>query len=370
MTSFPLRARAFPQKHVIHKRSMSESALEGFAAPRTPEWSIAVQGDRTPGLKEKVVVSRERSASASASDASRTTSKRPRPRHGVFDFSAALTSAVAHIPDQLKTGVAEDVMSRPSHLNTAPNPPKPQQSRSNSFNVRIAPLPPPPVADMRERATSSPAPISPTKLRKRAGSAVSTTSDYTIQSSPPPERKLSAASNSSVPFVIAMSSPHNPALMTPSAAALPTSCSITRNAPLKLVPPTSRTGVGGTMASSPVSRSDVRGLEPPPRPMSTKPTQSTLGSIVRKTSLRSRNQVSSPPHTPSHSRSVSGSTIRTVIRLPKTRGKETDQEMHRVRKDSISVPRPLGSPFGLERAMSVGSNGHGHEEHIIVGEAV
>jgi hypothetical protein len=44
--------------------------------------------------------------------------------------------------------------------------------------------------------------------------------------------------------------------------------------------------------------------------------------------------------------------------------------MRRVRKDSISVPRPLGSPFGLERSISVGSNGRSHGEHSIVGEPV
>jgi hypothetical protein len=47
--------------------------------------------------------------------------------------------------------------------------------------------------------------------------------------------------------------------------------------------------------------------------------------------------------------------IRTAIRLPKTREKE--KEVHRMKKESISMPRPLGSPFEMERSMSRAADG-------------
>jgi hypothetical protein len=52
------------------------------------------------------------------------------------------------------------------------------------------------------------------------------------------------------------------------------------------------------------------------------------------------------PRTPSHARNTSGSSIRTAIRVPKTRGMERERE--KVRKDSIGMPQMLGSPFDGE----------------------
>ncbi|KAF1838000.1 hypothetical protein BDW02DRAFT_68353 [Decorospora gaudefroyi] len=359
MKSSPLRNPTDPQRCLVRKRSMSESALDLFRAPRTPEWSIAVQRDGTASNRKAVMI-RGRSASASDAGTQRDTPERPaRPRYGLFDTSAASISAIAHSANtqQLST-LVEETGCFPD-ARTPPDVSIQQRSNSNSSTVRGAP------------------PSLMLDIRERAGSAASHTSNNRTQSAHVPERKLSAASNSSTPFVIAMGSPHNPALIAPSAAVLPTICSITRNAPLKITPPTSRTGVGGTMASStpvtsPVSRTDAVALEPVSRPTSTRPSHTARTTTVRKTSLRSKSrddQVTSPPRTPSHLRTASESSIRTAIRIPRCRDKEKEQELHRMRKDSISMPKPLGSPFGIERSTSVGRN-QDHEKHnMVVGYA-
>lgn len=60
-----------------------------------------------------------------------------------------------------------------------------------------------------------------------------------------------------------------------------------------------------------------------------------------------------PPNqsrTPGHTRNASTSSIRTAIRLPKGRGREVDG--HRIQKGSISMPRPLESPFHIDRSVA------------------
>lgn len=59
--------------------------------------------------------------------------------------------------------------------------------------------------------------------------------------------------------------------------------------------------------------------------------------------------------------------------MPKAR--EKDADAHRLRKDSIGMPRPLGSPFDMERAMSVGPHERrdgerGGEVRYALGEAI
>jgi hypothetical protein len=157
---------------------------------------------------------------------------------------------------------------------------------------------------------------------------------------------------SSTPVAVSTSLLHNPALVAPAISMPPTSCSITRNAPLKVVPVTSRAGVGGTMASSkfvisPHSPIDVCGLEPPLRPTMTKPI--LVPPVVQTCKLglswKHVDQSLGPLQTSPPPRSASKGSVRTAIWLPKSREKETDAPM--VRKDSISRPRLLGSPFGV-----------------------
>jgi hypothetical protein len=134
---------------------------------------------------------------------------------------------------------------------------------------------------------------------------------------------------------------------------------------------TPRMGVGGTMASStpvtsPVSPTDMSMLEPPLRSASTKP---VLIPQTRNPSFSRKRE--DPPKTLSHSRNASGASIRTAIRLPKPGEKE--KESYKMRKDSIEMPHPLGSCFGLERSMSIGAERQGESEaseRYAVGEAI
>jgi hypothetical protein len=323
MTNFPPSTPILPQKCVGHKRSLSESAL--YITPKTPKWSTATRRDRTSAKCQNATVSRGQSASVPDASREKTTPQRPpRPPYGLCGLSPPSTPVVGRISSQPLTNLVQDLVSHPSDEYTTSNAPKPQRSNFNSSSPRIAP-PPHPMAGPPARAAIAPSPMSPVSLCIKAGSAVPSTNDYPSQVPPPLERNLGPTSDPNVPFVIGMGSSYNPTLITPSTALMPTVCSITRNAPLKIIPFTPQAGVSGTMASSttvssPCSHPDVAGLVPPPRPMSTKPTQLTPIAAVRKTSLRSQDRakwVSSPPRTPSDSRSVSGSSTRTAIRLPR-----------------------------------------------------
>jgi hypothetical protein len=118
-----------------------------------------------------------------------------------------------------------------------------------------------------------------------------------------------------------------------------------------------------TPITSPVSQTMASRAETPPRPSSTKPTQSKPGCKTNLGSKKQETQISSPPRTPSHSRNVSGSSIRTAIRLPRTLSLSKEQEKLKMRKDSISLPRPLGSPFSVERSASVSRDPRQADEH-------
>ncbi|KAH6872918.1 hypothetical protein BKA58DRAFT_383030 [Alternaria rosae] len=118
------------------------------------------------------------------------------------------------------------------------------------------------------------------------------------------ERRHSTTSSPNMPFSISVGPPRKSALTTPFAATMPMSCSITRNAPFSTAWPISRTGIGGTMASTPMT-SPVLDIA------------STCLTPARTYSLaatRQQDQATSSPRTPSHSRNVSGSSVRTVIR--------------------------------------------------------
>ncbi|CAO2656324.1 Nn.00g051270.m01.CDS01 [Neocucurbitaria sp. VM-36] len=381
LTNFPLSTPAAPQRHDT-QRSMSESIIQLYTAPRTPERSITVQENATPASNRNAVVFRGRSASASDASKNKIMPERPpRPQYGLFDSSAAVDTDPSQISSPLQVDVLAEALRHSPVQDTAIVRPLMQRNDSNSSSVRMAPAS---IAkDFRDRSASSPSPFSPTVQRSRAGSTGSTTGNFPNQSASTPERKLSVASSSSIPFVIAMGSPHNPALITPTTSMPPTACSITRNAPLTINSSISRAGVGGTMASStpvtsPISTTGAPRLEPPPKPSSTIPVASTSAVQVRRPSLskKQEDQNPRPLRTPPHSRNVSGSSIRTAIRLPKTRDKEKE-EAHKMRKDSISMPRPLDSPFGVERSTSadLDHSGRGDNDGVSgyafgIGEAI
>jgi hypothetical protein len=182
--------------------------------------------------------------------------------------------------------------------------------------------------------------------------AQSSTAKCPVQLPSPPECKLGNDSSSRVPFVIAMGSPHNLTLNTPSAMA-PTPCSITRYAPFTAIPTTSRNGVGGNVASfTPATfhayTTAVYDLEPSVKPGTAKPLSDPPGPPHRTLSLSERqDRVLPQPCTPSHSRTASGVSIHTAIRLPKTKDKA------KTGKDSASMPGPLvSSPFSLDQSAS------------------
>lgn len=308
--------------------------------------------------------SRKRSASTTEPSTRGTPERPPRPRYGLFESPRSKRNAAS----TASTLPQADIMAKASRRHSV---------GEGAFQPSFVTHDGPPAsntpatvtetsADM-EKPPAAPAPSAPLAVASsHAETKESSIADTVIQNTTAPERKGSAASTSSSPFVIAMGSPYNPALVTPVTSIPPAACSITRNQPLKIVPVTSRMGLGGTMASttpvtSPVSPTNVIGLDFPLRSASTKPQLVESTVPKRKFSLSKKHEEqSSRPETPSHSRSGSASSIRTAIRLPRSRDKE--KEAHKMRKDSISMPRPLGSPFGFERSMSVGMEGRGESD--------
>jgi CII-binding regulator of phage lambda lysogenization HflD len=178
--------------------------------------------------------------------------------------------------------------------------------------------------------------------RAGSGSSVLTYSVQTQSTSPRTERHMSGASSTSVPFVIAMASPHNPAIAV-AAKNMPATRSHKPNSSTSR--PTSRAGLDGTMASS----------TPLPSPASFRSTSPMTANpstgYKRRLSLSFRKQENQAPATPMHSRSLSGGSIRTAIRWTKGGGRDREKEKEKekerkkegqVRKDSA---QPLGSPM-------------------------
>jgi hypothetical protein len=304
----------------------------------------------------------KRSASVSEPGKGRKTPERPlRPRYGLFESPQSRRTTVLGPSSFPHVDLLAKTMNQFSNNKTIVQNPPLSRNNSGAPTMRVAL--PYMAKDTLDSGVCSPSTVPPAALDPRAGSVGSTTADIAPQVSSPSERKLSAASSSSIPFVIAMGSPHNPALMT----IMPlSSCAITRNAPLKTSSTTSRVGVGGTMASytpitSPVSLPGTSRPESAPWPTTTKPSSDVLAAQTRSSSFSRKQecQVVGSPHTPSHSRNASGSSIRTGIRLQMSREKEKEKETHKVRKDSISMPQPLGSPFDVDCSRTRGLDGWG-----------
>ncbi|XPS68228.1 hypothetical protein M3J07_000513 [Ascochyta lentis] len=188
------------------------------------------------------------------------------------------------------------------------------------------------------RSTPSPEPHQVSHSRVGSGSSAMNHS-LQSQSLSRPERGLSVTSDTGIPFVIAMASPHNPAI-----AVAAKNMPVTR--PHKSSS-TSQAGVGGTMASS-TPLSSPTSVESSP-PGFTKSPNATTGHN-RKLSLSFRKQDNDSPATPTHVRSLSSGSIRTAIRW--TRGASRDNENEnqvQLRKDSVGMPQPLGRPFKVDQ---------------------
>ncbi|KAF2175593.1 hypothetical protein K469DRAFT_702118 [Zopfia rhizophila CBS 207.26] len=381
-TNFPLSTPAAPKRHDT-QRSMSDSIIQLYSGPRTPEWSPSNR-DRTSGTdSNKGIEIRGRSASLPDGSKRKATPERPpRPRYGLFESPiTGQQRAVEGLPTPPRMDVmAEAMRNSPDRIQSQSRPPL-----EHGFSDPSTATTPMSSQIQHPHSSSSgsgsviPTPLS---LRPRAGSS----SSSTAIPSAPPERKDSVGSGSNIPFVIAMGSPHNPALITPTTTVPPSTCSITGKSSsatsLKLQSSTSRTGVGGTMASStpltsPISPADTRsgffGSTLPIAKGSASRTNSTSQSHSRNASVssaagnfrRENERVGGVRPGESHSRSVSGSSIMTAIQLPSSliKGKG------KARKESISHPTPLASPFDINRdhggSAEVGSgNGYG------IGEAV
>ncbi|KAH7095175.1 hypothetical protein FB567DRAFT_21922 [Paraphoma chrysanthemicola] len=355
-----------------HGRSMSESVISQYATAKSHDvFSGYEDSESVPMTKAG------RSASISEMGRGRTTPERPpRPRYGLFESPSVKRTEILRPSSPPRADVVAEALRHAPRQEV--NIPDPLMSRHDSNTPAVLTAPPIMARYAQETTASSPSPMPLATHRSRAGSTGSSAAYNPVEA--PSERKLSATSASSIPFVIGMGSPHNPAIVSPIGIMPPTSCSITRNAPLKLN--TSRAGVGGTMASctpvtSPVSPTNTSMLEPPAKVSATKPTSVNPAALSRKFSLSRKHDEQTPasPRTPSHSRNVSGSSIRTAIRLPKGRDKERDA--HKMRKDSIGLPQPLGSPFAVDRAASEASagaervdRGDGRGQSHAIGEAI
>lgn len=343
-TSFPLSTPAAPKRNDT-QRSMSDSIIQLYATPRTPEWSPA-SNQKLASSENRPVTNRQRSASVPDPSNDKSTPERPpRPQYGLYEST--------------RTPPRVDVMAEAMR-----NSPDGAQKDSQALLDRS--LPNPSTAGLRglsnsnlsrtNSSTSASAIPAPLTLRSRAGSAQSSTT--AIPSSP--QRKLSNGSGSNVPFIIGMPSPHNMALISPTTTFPPTTCSITgKSALLKAQSPTSTRGVGGTMASStpltsPMEHTDAGktsyfgGALPVAKG---NPTRSWSAAHSRNASV---NSVSSPNRKDhdadirngGHSRNVSGSSIRSAMQLPSSLMKGKGK----ARKESISHPRPLASPFDIDRS--------------------
>ncbi|KAL5113496.1 hypothetical protein ACEQ8H_008632 [Pleosporales sp. CAS-2024a] len=324
LTHMSTSAPSTPQKH---KRSMSESIVPTYTTAGPPTQSLGSPFQSLP-----------RSASVFGTSRGRATPDRPpRPLHSLFDAPAS------RFENTISTSAAQQAS--PEAHNTASTPAveaaeQISLSRDNSTRSTLD-VDGPFHAHTVQEDTRQSLSLALQNGRPRTASASTEQEDASNQMEATQERNLSAASSFSIPFVIGIGSPHNSALVGPNFTMHPTPCSITRNAPLKIDPKATRTGVGGIMASSARVASAVS-----PTETSVPGFPARQASQTRRLGFsRKRDMVS--PKTPSHSRNASGGSIRTAIRLPKT--SERERETDKVRKCSIGVPQMMGDGFGHVR---------------------
>jgi hypothetical protein len=251
--------------------------------------------------------------------------------------------------------MAEAMRNSPEHA---------QQSPRRKLTIPSASSDPVPNSISRsgESPISSAVPL-PLVFRSREGSLASNNANLPTTASSSPPRRPSDPPGLNVPFVIAMGSPHNPALVAPTASVPQPTCSITRNTAVTLARSTSRTGVGGTMASTtPVTS------PPPSRNASTssktKPETQTspfATSSFAAPTVASRSRTTSP----AHSRNVSGSSIRMAITSNVQARMDFMKGKGKARKESISHPTPLASPFDIDRSTPDGERRRGGDGELV-----
>jgi hypothetical protein len=316
---------------------MSESVIQFYAAPATPERGSLAQ----EGTSAVATHGRGRSASDLESDKPRFAPERPlRPQYGLFESPAtdltvstkATNDPLNHLRTMDRFSIGSDVTDIvAAYANLSP---------TAKGTVESTPLPPPVLVTRALSRSSSTGPTSSTSKPSRQA----------IKLSSPPEHQPSSPSGSSVPFVMAMGAPHNPALFVAAKNMPPrVRLSAQRRKPITSAPATMRTGVGGTMASSPsvvVPPNHVQDSQPFPNA-----SPSTNAGHMRTMSLPFKENVAPNPRRPlAHSRNASTSSLRTAIRLPKGRGREV--ETHRIQKGNISKPMPMESPFDIDRSVA------------------
>jgi archaellum component FlaC len=357
-TNFPLSTPASPKRQDT-QRSMSESIIQMYSSPRTPDWNQPADDRQTPeSASRTVTASRGRSSSLPESNRGKGTPDRPpRPRYGLFESPNTANAALDNVPTPpQKDVIAEAERNSPPQLT-------PKSRARRPVNMSLD-------SEIPMAATASQQPGRPSTAKSLPDPIPRPLS---------PKRKDSTGSGSNIPFVISMGSPHNPALITPTTTLPPTPCSITAkcSSGLKLQSGI-RAGVGGTMSSttpvtSPTSPTGgatasyfpATAPKPPAKPSSI-PAGVGYGSTRNPTPAHSRNNSTNTAidsnagsgtvrggnaasSTFGHSRSVSGSSFMSAIQLPgslmKGKGK--------MRKDhgsgmTISNPKPLASPFDID----------------------
>lgn len=371
-TNFPLSTPAAP-KRLDTQRSMSDSIIQLYAAPRTPERSPPSRQKHTPvAVGKNNVPTRERSATLPTAVQEKTTPERPpRPQYGLFESPNATTSGEGLSTPPRTNVLAEAMRNSPDRVKTESRP-QHERKLSEPSTATIRGLSSSQLPRTGSAGSGSAIPQPPSH-RPRAGSAGSSTT--AIAQLPSPQRKLSNGSGSN--FIIAMPSPHNPALISPATVLPQMTGAITgKSGPAissQVQSPTSRAGVGGTMASSTPLTSPIELAEsgqssyfsstlptakgPPSRTGSTSHSRNVSLSSMSAPSRKERDNVPKNGH---HSRNTSSNSIMTAIQSPsflmKGKGK--------ARKDSISNPTPLASPFDVAREDGAGGGKFG------IGEAM
>lgn len=306
------------------------------ARSNRPQRSTSLHLVRTP-LYNRVVAS-HRKRSASIPDVKAPPGHLLHPYSGLYRFSNTLS-------------------------NTSEDQPRAPQNDAIVSHVQPAPQNEPVDSSSRQSVIDRHGPPSSSAVLPRGIATISKTDNIVEKPLAQSASKLNVVPNTRLPRVITMSSPHHHGLLTPATEFRPSACSITRNAPLKINPSKSRSGIGGTVASpsrlaSPISPRDASNCVLPPKTSSVQSVRSAFALPFREINasvqMKDEGFTQREPRTPTHSRTVSGSSIRTAIRMPKMRDKD-NQKARMARNDSIGSPKSFGRPLGTGRSMSVGS---------------
>lgn len=373
-TNFPLGTPAAPKRHDT-QRSMSDSIIQLYTTPRTPDWSPAAK-PTPPSTEEANTVLRQRSSSLPETHKGRTTPDRPpRPQYGLWDEDTHDGVKLAPTPPRV------DVLAEAERNSPRPrDPDEPTPLFGRKFpDLSTAALRGGSSTHAPPTASTSSASAAPFPLRSRAGSAASSTGAGAGTTSP--LRKLSIASGCSITF--------SGLPISPTATVPPTTCSITGKcaslAPTGSRPSTSRSGIGGTMASttpvsSPVettggpaahyfhSRAPSTSTSiPPQHQQSHSHTRSTSNPFSLSMPSKRDSENNGPPSRASrsgavsrvgHSRNTSASSLKNAINLQLGNvGSVMMKGKGKTRKESIShpIPTPLASPFdGVRTEVGVG----------------